>query len=51
MQYETDQLTFKSFDNLCRKSSQHFVIDKSEYESLGNVLTKYVDETKSQSFL
>ena len=50
-QYERDQQTIKSFDKLYRKSSQDNVIDKSEYESLCNVFTRYVDENKSGSFL
>ena len=49
--YEKDQQIIKSFDKLYRKFLQGNVIDKSEYESLCNFLTKYVDETKSQSFL
>ena len=36
-QYEKDQQTIKSFDNLYRKSLQDIVIDKSEYESLCNI--------------
>ena len=49
--YERDQNTIKSFDNLYRKSSQDNVIDKTEYESLCNIFTKYVDENKNESFL
>ena len=49
--YERDQQTIKSFDKLYRKSLQDNVIDKSEYESLCNIFTKYVDETKNESFL
>ena len=37
-QYERDQNTIKSFDKLYRKSLQDNVIDKSEYESLCNIL-------------
>ena len=48
--YERDQNTFKSFDKLYRKSLQD-VIDKSEYESLCNIFTKYVDQNKNESFL
>ena len=33
-QYETEQLTTKSFEKLYRKSLQDNVIDKNEYESL-----------------
>ena len=50
-QYERDQLTIKSFDKLYRKSLQNNAIDKSEYESLCNIFTKYVDENKNESFL
>ena len=50
-QYERDQQTIKSFDKLYRKSLQDKVIDKTEYESLCNIFTKYVDENKNESFL
>ena len=50
-QYERDQQTIKSFDTLCRKTLQYNVIDNSEYESLCNNFTKYLEETKSESFL
>ena len=50
-QYERDQNTIKSFDNLYRKSLQYNVIDKTEYESLCNIFTNYVDEKKNESFL
>ena len=50
-QYEKDQQTIKSFDNLYKKSLQDNVIDKIEYESLCNIFTKYVDENKNESFL
>ena len=50
-QYERDQQTIKSFDKIYRKSLQDNVIDKTEYESLCNVFTRYVDENKSGSFL
>ena len=50
-QYERDQNTIKSFDKLYRKSLQDNIIDKTEYESLCNVFTRYVDENKSGSFL
>ena len=49
--YERDQKTIKSFDKLYRKSLQDNVIDKTEYESLCNIFTKYVDENKNESFL
>ena len=50
-QFERDQNTIKSFDNLYRKSLQDNIFDKSEYESLCNIFTKYVDENKNESFL
>ena len=50
-QYEKDQNTIKSFDKLYRKSLQDNIIDKTEYESLCNIFTKYVDENKNESFL
>ena len=50
-QYERDQNTFKSFDNLYRKSLQDNIIDKTEYENLFKIFTKYVDENKNGSFL
>ena len=49
-QYERDQNTIKSFDKFYRKSL-HNVIDKSEYEILCNIFTRYVDENKNESFL
>ena len=49
-QYERDQQTIKPFDKLYRKSLQDNVIDKTEYESFCNIFTKYVDETKNESF-
>ena len=50
-QYERDQNTIKCFDKLYRKSLQDNMIDKSEYESLCNIFTKYVDQNKNESFL
>ena len=50
-QYERDQQTIKSSDKLYRKSLQDNVIDKTEYESLCNIFTRYVDENKNESFL
>ena len=50
-QDEHDQNTIKSFDKLYRKSLQDNIIDKTEYESLCNIFTKYVDENKNESFL
>ena len=50
-QYERDQNTIKSFDKLYRKSLQDNVIDKTEYDSLCNIFTKYIDENKNESFL
>ena len=50
-QYERDQQTIKSFDKLYRKSLQDNLIDKTEYDSLCNIFTKYVNENKNESFL
>ena len=50
-QYERDQNTIKSFDKLYRKSLQDNIINKTEYESLCNIFTRYVDENKNESFL
>ena len=50
-QYERDQNTIKSFDKLYRKSLQDNIIDKTEYNSLCNIFTRYVDENKNESFL
>ena len=50
-QYEKDQNTIQSFDKLYRKSLQDNVIDKTEYESLCNNFTKYIDQNKNESFL
>ena len=50
-QNERDLQTIRSFDKLYRKSPQGNVIDKTEYEKLCNIFTKYVDENKNESFL
>ena len=50
-QYDRDQQTIKSFDKLYSKSLQDNFIDKTEYESLCNIFTRYVDENKNGSFL
>ena len=50
-QYERDQHTIKPFDKLYRKSLQDSIIDKTEYENLCNIFTRYVDENKNESFL
>ena len=50
-QYERDQQTIKSFDKLYRKSLEDNVIVKTEYDSLCNIFTKYVDEKKMNLFL
>ena len=50
-QYERDQNTIKSFDKLYRKSLQSNIIDKTEYDSLCNIFSKYVNENKNESFL
>ena len=44
MQFEKDQQTVKSFDQIYRKSLQDKMIDKTENESLCNNFTKYLDE-------
>ena len=49
--YKRDQQTIKSFDKLYRKSLQDNVIDKTEYDSLCSIFTKYFDENKNESFL
>ena len=50
-QYESDPNTIKSFDKLYRKSLQDNVIDKTEYDSLCNIFTSYVDENKNEFLL
>ena len=50
-QYQRDQQTINSFDKSYRKSLQYNMIDKTEYESLCNIFTRYVDENKNKSFL
>ena len=50
-QNERDQNTIKSFDKLYRKSLQDNIFDKTEYDSLCNIFTNYVDENKNESFL
>ena len=49
--YERDQNTIKSFDKLYRRSLQDNVIDKTEYENLCNIFSRYVNENKNDSFL
>ena len=49
-QYERDQNTIKSFGKLYRKSLQDNVIDETEYDSLCNIFTRYVDGNKNESF-
>ena len=50
VQCEKDQQTNNSLDKLYRKSLKDNLIDNSDYESVCNILTKYVDETKNESF-
>ena len=50
-EYERDQNSIKYFDKLYRKSLQDNIIDKIEYDSLCNILTRYVDGNKNESFL
>ena len=45
-QYEKEQETIKSSDKLYRKPRQDNIIGKTEYESLCNIFTKYVEEKK-----
>ena len=49
-QFERYQETIDCFDILYRRSSQDFLIDKSEYESPCNIFTKYFNETKKNFF-
>ena len=49
-QYERDQNTIKSFDKLYRKSLQDNRIDKTEYDSLCNVLLDMSMKTKMNLF-
>ena len=49
-QYEKDQQTIKFFNKLYGKFLEDNIIDQSEYESLCNVFSKSVDETKNESF-
>ena len=50
-QYQRDQQVFKSFGKQYGKGLQDNLIDKNEYESLCTISTKYLDETKNESFL
>ena len=49
-QNEKDQNTIKCFDKLYRNPLQDNVSDKVEYESLCNIFTKCVNETKKSIF-
>ena len=49
-QYERDQQSIKFFDKLYRISLQGNIFDKNEYEPVCNIFTKYVEETKNESF-
>ena len=49
-QYEKDQQTIKSSDKLYRKSLEDDVIDKNQNESICKFFTKFLAETKNQSF-
>ena len=49
-QFEIDQQTIKSFDNLSRKYLQDNLIDKNEDENLCTFFTNYLDETENESF-
>ena len=50
-QYEKYQQTIKYFDKLYRKNFKDNLIDRIEYESLSKYFTKYLVETKTESFL
>ena len=50
-QNEKDQQTIKTFDTLYKKILQDIVFNKNEHESLCDIFIKYVNETKSESFL
>ena len=49
--YERDQQTIKCFDKLYRKSLRDNTIDKTEYDSLCDIFTRYVNGNKNESFL
>ena len=48
---EKDQQTVKFSDKLNRKPLKDEMIDKNENELLFNIFTKFLDETKNESFL
>ena len=50
-QYEKYKQTIKSFDKLYRKSLKYNVIDENQYESMCDIFTEHVDETKTEPFL
>ena len=50
-QYKKDQQTIKSLHKLYRKPLLDNVIDKKDYETLGSIFTRYVDERKYEPFL
>ena len=50
-QFEKDQQLIKSFDKLRRKSLQDNIIDKKDYISVRIVSTKFLEESKNESFL
>ena len=49
-QYEKDQQSIKSFDKLHGRSLQDSLVDKIEYETLCDIFTKHLEETKNESF-
>ena len=49
-QYEKDPQKIKSVDKLWRKILEDNLIDESECDSLCIIFTKYVNETKNESF-
>ena len=48
--FEKDQRTIKCFDKINTKYLQDNLIDKNYCDSLCNIFTKYLEETKNESF-
>ena len=48
--HQKDQESFKPIDEVCIKRLQDNVIDENKSESLFKVFTKYLDETKNETF-
>ena len=49
-QYESDQVTIKSFDKLYRKCLQYYKFDENEYKSLCNILLNMLMKIKMNVF-